>query len=60
MYADAGLVDVSNGVELRGVTGYQIDVAQNSDIIYEEGLANLLFTAGPGSGYVLTDWQQAE
>jgi hypothetical protein len=60
MYADSGLVDVSNGVELRAVTGYQIDVAQNSDIIYEEGLSNLVFTAGPGSGYILTDWQQAE
>lgn len=60
MYAADGLVDVSNGVELRAVTGYQIDVAQNSDIIYEDGLSNLLFTAGPGSGYVLTDWQQAE
>ena len=60
IYADSGLVDVSNGVELRGVTGYQIDVAQNSDIIYEEGMSNLLFTAGPGSGYVLTDWEQSE
>jgi len=60
MYAADGLVDISNGIELRAVTGHQIDVAQNSDIIYEAGLSSLLFPAGPGSGYVLTDWQQAE
>lgn len=58
VYADRGLVEIGNGIDLREVTGYKINVAQNSDVIYESGLASLLFTAGPGAGYRLNDWQQ--
>ena len=59
-YSDLGLVSIGNGIDLREITGYQIDVAQNTDVYYEEGLASLLFTSGPGGGYLLNDWQQAE
>lgn len=60
VYTNNGLVDIGNGIDLRAVTGYQIDVAQNSEIIYETGLASLLFSSGPGGGYTLEDWQQDE
>jgi hypothetical protein len=60
VYADRGLVDIGNGISLKEVTGYQINVAQNADVIYESGLASLLFTAGPGGGYSLEDWRQVE
>lgn len=58
VYTDRGLVDIGNGIDLREVTGYKINVAQNSEVIYESGLASLLFTSGPGAGYRLNDWQQ--
>jgi hypothetical protein len=58
VYADKGLVDIGNGIELTEVTGYKINVAQNADIIYESGLASLLFTAGPGGSYAVADWRQ--
>lgn len=60
VYSNTGLVDIGNGIDLRAVTGYQINVAQNSDIVYESGLASLLFSSGPGGAYVLEDWQQAQ
>ncbi len=60
VYAGQGLIELGNGIELKEVTGYQIDLAQNSDIIYESGLASLLFTSGPGGAYLLSDWQQSE
>lgn len=59
-YADSGLVEIGNGIDLREITAYQIDVAQNTDVYYEEGLSSLLFTSGPGGGYLLNDWQQGE
>ncbi len=59
-YTDSGLVEIGNGIDLRAITGYQINVAQNTDVVYEVGLASLLFTAGPGGGYILNDWQQGE
>lgn len=60
VYADSGLIAIGNGIDLKEVTGYQINVAQNSDVVYEEGLASLLFKAGPGGEYLIEDWQQAE
>ncbi|MEK7639252.1 MAG: hypothetical protein AAB388_03785 [Patescibacteria group bacterium] len=59
-YAGNGLIEIGNNIDLREVTGYQIDVANGSSITYESGLASLLFTSGPGGGYVLDDWQQIE
>jgi hypothetical protein len=60
VYAGKGLVDIGNGIELTEVTGYKINVAQNADIIYESGLASLLFTAGPGGSYAVADWRQVK
>lgn len=60
VYTNEGLVDIGNGITLREVTGYRINVAQNSTVRYESGLASLLFTSGPGGGYRLSDWRQQE
>jgi hypothetical protein len=57
-YADAGLVSIGNGIGVKSLTGYQIDIAQNTNVVYESGLASALFTSGPGGGYVLADWRQ--
>ncbi len=60
VYTPRGLVDIGNGIALKEVTGYKVNVAQNASVIYESGLASLLFTAGPGGGYSLEDWRQVE
>lgn len=58
-YSNFGLVDIKNGIDLKEVTAYQISIAQNSDVLYDSGLANVNFTSGPGGGYVLTDWAES-
>lgn len=60
VYAGDGLIEIGNNIDLRAVTGHQIDVANGSSITYETGLASLLFTSGPGGGYTLDAWRQAE
>jgi hypothetical protein len=40
VYADRGLIDIGNGIVLKEVTGYKINVAQNADVIYESGLSS--------------------
>lgn len=59
-YSDAGLVEIGNNIDLRSVTGYQLDISNGSSVTYETGLTSLLFTSGPGGGYTLTDWQQGQ
>lgn len=58
VYAAEGLIEIGNNIDLREVTGHQINVANGSSVTYESGLASLLFTSGPGGAYVLNDWQQ--
>lgn len=58
VYAPHGLVNIGQSLNLKEVTGYEIVIGNNSDVIYESGLANLLFTGGPGGSYVITDWME--
>ena len=58
VYAGSGLINIGNNIDLREVTAYQIEVSNGSSITYESGLASLLFTSGPGGGYVIESWQQ--
>lgn len=59
-YAEKGLVQIGNHTDLKEITAHQINVGQNTDVVYETGLASLIFTSGPGGSYVIDDWQQAE
>lgn len=60
VYAGDGLVDIQQQINITEVTGYQIDIANNSSVTYESGLANVLFTSGPGGAYRLAGWSQIE
>jgi hypothetical protein len=60
VYSADGLVSINQQINLTEVTGYRISIGNNSTVTYESGLANLLFTAGPGGAYVLSDWRQVE
>ncbi len=58
IYAPHGRVAMGNSITLREVTGYQIDVNNGAQVIYESGLASLLFTGGPGGGYTIGRWAE--
>lgn len=58
VYASHGLVSMGNNISLKEVTGYQIDISNGSEVIYESGLVNMLFTSGPGGGFELTGWEE--
>ena len=60
VYTNEGLVDIGNNIDLRSVTGHQIDLSNGSSVTYESGLADLVFTSGPGGAYQLDDWGQVE
>lgn len=58
VYAPHGLITMGNSISLREVTGYQINVNNGAQIIYESGLVNLLFTGGPGGGWAIQKWAE--
>lgn len=61
LYAPHGEILQQNNNDLREITAYKIHLKNNAKVIYESGLANLLFTSGPsGGGIDIKRWQEAE
>ncbi len=60
LYAGHGEILVKNSVSLKEATGYRIRLQNTAQVIYETGLANLLFTAGPSGGYTIDSWKETE
>jgi len=58
LYANHGLININNSATLKEVTGYKIKAKNSANIVYDSGLANTLFTSGPGGGYEITGWKE--
>lgn len=56
LYAPHGLININNSANLKEVTGYKIKAKNTANVTYDTGLANTLFTSGPGGGYEILDW----
>jgi hypothetical protein len=59
-YAGHGEILLQNSVSLREVTAWRIRLKNSAEVIYETGLANLIFTTGPSGGYVFDSWREIE
>jgi len=57
-YAGVGGISVSNNTTARELTGYSIDMSNNSVISYESGLQNTFFSSGPGGGWQVDSWEE--
>jgi Tfp pilus assembly protein PilX len=59
-YASNGTVSVSNNAGAKEVTGYKIEMSNNSTITYESGLYDAKFSSGPGASWQIQQWQEVE
>jgi hypothetical protein len=60
VYAAHGEIRIRNNVELREVTAHRVRADNFAEVIYETGLSNVLFSAGPSGGYDILQWQEVE
>ncbi|OHB14150.1 MAG: hypothetical protein A3G47_00365 [Candidatus Zambryskibacteria bacterium RIFCSPLOWO2_12_FULL_39_45] len=51
---------IENSATLRQVTGYKIKMKNSANLIYEEGLADTLFSSGPSGGWNISTWQEVQ
>lgn len=58
LYAGHGEIQIQNSVNLKEVTAYKIRMRNSAQVIYETGLANLIFSSGPSGGYSIDIWQE--
>jgi len=57
-YAANGAIDVSNNAILKELTGYQIHLNNGAEVIYESGLASVLFSSGVSGSWQITRWEE--
>ncbi len=57
-FAGHGMVVLQNNISLKEVAAYKIQLKNSAAVRYESGLANLLFTSGPGGGYDIVGWKE--
>lgn len=60
LYASHGAINIGNSTALKEVTAYRVVISNGAAVTYESGLANLLFTGGPGGGFTVQDWREVE
>ncbi len=60
VYAPHGEIILQNSVSLKEVTAYKLTLLNSAKVIYETGLANLLFSSGPAGGYTFDSWREVE
>ncbi|MBI2039311.1 MAG: hypothetical protein HYT22_03490 [Candidatus Niyogibacteria bacterium] len=58
VYAPHGKILLQNSIELREVTGYAVEIKDSAMIVYETGLASLLFESGPEGGLFIDSWKE--
>lgn len=55
-----GLIKVENNAKFKEITGYGLYLANNAEIVYEQGLVNANFSSGPGAGWSVKSWQEIQ
>ncbi len=60
LYAPHGEVSLSNNVILREVTSYKLTLSNNVQVIYSTGLAQPLFSSGPGGKWKIKRWRESK
>lgn len=59
-YAAHGTLELENKTDVKEAVGQKLKVSNTGTVTYETGLADIQFSSGPGGGYNVTNWQQAE
>ncbi len=59
-YAGHGQISIGQSVHLKEATAYKIILTNSANVTYDTGLANTLFTAGPGGGWSISSWTETQ
>jgi len=60
VYAGHGEILLKNSVKLIEASGYKLHLRNSTEVIFETGLRNLIFTSGPSGGFVVDKWEEIE
>lgn len=56
VYASHGLINMTQSVSVKEITGYKISLSNTANVTYDKGLPSVVFSSGPTGGYNTTSW----
>ncbi|MBW6441212.1 hypothetical protein K0B03_04285 [Patescibacteria group bacterium] len=59
-YSAHGIIFLKNNANVKEAIAYKLVTSNNTDVYYEDGLANVNFISGPGRGWVVNSWIEIE
>ena len=59
-YTTQSKIEVENNSSAKQITGWGVELENNSNIVYEVGLASSAFTTGPGASWTVADESWSE
>lgn len=58
LYSGHGKIQLDNSGDLTQLTAHTIHMKNTATVVYEQGIASLLFTSGPTGGYQINSWSE--
>lgn len=58
LYAPNGNVTLGNNADIEVVVADRVTLANNTVLVYEQGLIHAVFTGGPSGSWVIDDWRE--
>lgn len=59
-YTTNSMILISNNVDVKAVVGYKLQLSNNAEIEYEQGVADTTFSSGPGGGWNVKNWSEIQ
>jgi hypothetical protein len=59
-YTTASMIDIGNNATIKAVVGYKLNLTNNTEIEYEQGVTNANFSSGPGGGWNVKSWKEVQ
>ncbi len=58
VYASHGQITLGQSVGVKEATAYKIVLTNTANVVYDTGLPNTLFSAGPSGGFEIASWKE--
>lgn len=59
-YASFGEAEIENNSTVKEIIAYKLELENNVTVVYESGLADLNFSAGPSGAWDIVNWREVE
>ena len=60
IYAGHGEIMIRNSIDVHGATAYRIHARNDAKVVYQQGLADLLFDTGPSGSFTIQAWEEVK